>query len=252
MDRQHPTPVEAVIPHSPIPRYYAEESMRRRFVSGLFDSAAGEYEWVNRVMSLGCGQRYRRDALERAGVGAGHTVLDVCMGSGQTSRAAVDLVGPDGQVVGLDASRRMLIEAAKYVDIPMTQGRVEALPFCDGFADFVTMGYALRHVADLRQVFREYRRVLRPGGSVLLIEFAKPRSRVAYQLARLYLGFVVPSLARLRGRRTAEMMRYFWDTIESCVPPAKILEALEAEGLVEAKKGGPLDLFAEYTARKPA
>jgi demethylmenaquinone methyltransferase/2-methoxy-6-polyprenyl-1,4-benzoquinol methylase len=114
------------------------------------------------------------------------------------------------------------------------------------------MGYALRHADDLRLVFREYSRVLKPGGSVLLIEFAKPRSRVGYLAARLYLGTVVPALARIRGRETAKMMRYFWETIESCVPPATILGALEAEGFVDAVKGGPLDLFAEYTARKPA
>ena len=135
MARQQPAPTEPLVPHAPITRYYAEESRRRGFVSGLFDTAAGDYEWINRVMSLGSGQRYRRDALERAGVGAGHTVLDVCMGSGQTSRAAVDLVGPTGRVVGLDASRRMLEEARRYVDIPMTHGRIEALPFPDGIAD---------------------------------------------------------------------------------------------------------------------
>lgn len=252
MAQQEPTAAKTVVPHSPIPRYYSEESKRRGFVSGLFDDGASEYEWVNRVMSLGSGQRYRRDALERAGVGAGHTVLDVCMGSGQTSRAAVELVGPGGRVFGLDASMCMLTEARKYVDIPMTQGRIEALPFPDGFADFVTMGYALRHAADLRQVFREYHRVLKPGGKVLLIEFARPRSKVAYHLTRFYLGVIVPSLARLRGHGAAEMMRYFWDTIEYCVPPATILEALDAEGFVEANKGGPIDLFAEYTARKPA
>jgi demethylmenaquinone methyltransferase/2-methoxy-6-polyprenyl-1,4-benzoquinol methylase len=252
MPQEKPTIAAPVVPHPPIRRYYADESERRGFVSRLFDDAAGEYEWVNRVMSLGSGQRYRRDALVRAGVGAGMTVLDVCMGSGQISRAAVELVGPGGRVFGLDASLPMLVEARKHVDVPMTQGLVEALPFPDGFANFVTMGYALRHVADLRQAFREIRRVLKPGGSVLLVEFAKPRSRVAYHLARLYLGRIVPALARLRGRRSAEMMRYFWDTIEHCVPPATILDALAAENFVDPRKGGQFDLFAEYTARKPA
>jgi demethylmenaquinone methyltransferase/2-methoxy-6-polyprenyl-1,4-benzoquinol methylase len=252
MVQDEPRTETPVVPHPPLPRYYAGVSERREFVSHLFDDGAAEYEWVNRVMSLGSGQKYRRDALARAGVGRGMTVLDVCMGSGQISRAAVALVGPEGRVYGLDASIRMLQEARRYVDVPMAQGRVEALPFPDGFADFVTMGYALRHVTDLRLVFREYRRVLKPGGRILLIEFARPRSRVAYLFAWVYLGTVVPALARLRGRRAAEMMRYFWDTIDRCVPRETILEALTAEGFVGAAKGGQLDLFAEYTARKPS
>lgn len=252
MTHDEPRTGPPVAPHPPLPRYYDRASERRGFVSHLFDDGASEYEWVNRVMSLGSGQKYRRDALARAGVARGMTVLDVCMGSGQISRAAVALVGPEGRVYGLDASIRMLQEARRYVDVPMVQGRVESLPFPDGFADFVTMGYALRHVTDLRLVFREYRRVLKPGGRVLLIEFAKPRSRVAYLFARAYLGTVVPAIARLRGRRAAEMMSYFWDTIDRCVPRETILAALAAEGFLDPTKGGQLDLFAEYTARKPA
>jgi demethylmenaquinone methyltransferase/2-methoxy-6-polyprenyl-1,4-benzoquinol methylase len=251
MDPESPSAPDPLVPHPPIPHAYSSESERRGYVGQLFEDGAAQYEWVNRVMSLGSGQWYRKDALRRAGVEAGATVLDVCMGSGQVSRAAVDLVGPDGRVVGLDASSNMLREARKYVDIPMTAGRVETLPIADGFADFLTMGYALRHVTDLRATFREFSRVLKPGGVVLLIEFARPRSRLGYGLARLYLGGVVPAIARLKGRRARDMMRYFWDTIDGCVPPETILSALAEAGFEQARKSGQIELFAEYTATKP-
>jgi len=179
------------------------------------------------------------------------TVLDVCMGSGQVARAAVELVGTGGKVVGLDASSRMLIEARKYVKIPMLLGVVEALPVADEFADFVTMGYALRHIADLRETFREFLRVLKPGGTLLMIEFSRPRSRVVHAAARLYLGTLVPAIASMKGRRAADMMRYFWNTIESCVPPETILRTLREAGLEDPRKEGPIDLFAEYTAKRP-
>ena len=246
--QQDPPPLR---PHPPIRQFYSSESERRGFVGKLFDDSAVQYEWVNRVMSLGSGQKYRRDALRRAGVGSGMTVLDLCTGSGQVARAAVDLVGTDGKVFGLDASIQMLIEARKYVDSPMSLGLVEELPFADGMADCVTMGYALRHIADLRGTFREFFRVLKPGGTLLMIEFARPRSRVAYAVTRLYLRHIVPTIARLRGRPAADMMSYFWDTIDSCVPPEKILEALREAGFYDAGKGGQLDLFAEYLAHKP-
>lgn len=240
------------VPHPPLPQYYDEESERREFVDDLFDTSAEHYEWINRVMSLGSGTWYRRDALDRAGIGPGMTVLDVCMGSGQVTRAAVDIVGDEGRVVGMDASHQMLIEARKYVDVPLVRGLVESLPFPNDFADAITMGYALRHVADLRATFREYLRVLKPGGRLLLIEFARPSSRVMYYFLRAYLGTVVPAIARFKGRDARRMMRYFWDTIEACVPPEKILDNLGEAGFEEAGKYGQIELFAEYTATKPA
>jgi demethylmenaquinone methyltransferase/2-methoxy-6-polyprenyl-1,4-benzoquinol methylase len=243
---------ESVVPHPPLERYYGDESGRRRFVGNLFDTNAVHYEWITRVMSLGSGSRYRRDALRRAGIGPGMTVLDVCAGSGQVSRVATGLVGGHGTVVALDASMGMLNEARRYVDIPLVSGLVEDLPFTDDFADAITMGYALRHVADLRETFREFRRVLKPGGTLLMIEFARPRSRAMYLLLRAYLGVVVPAIARIKGRHAARMMRYFWDTIESCVAPETILDTLREIGFDEPKKYGQIDLFAEYTGIKPA
>ena len=252
MSDETPRMARPIIPHPPIRRFYASEAERRSFVGRLFDDGAAQYDWINRVMSLGSGQTYRKDALRRAGVSAGATVLDVCMGSGQVTRAAVALVGGEGRVVGLDASPNMLHEARRHVDVPMTVGLVERLPIADAFADFVTMGYALRHVADLRGTFREFRRVLKPGGVVVLIELSRPRSRLGHALARLYLRDVVPAIARFRGRGASDMMRYFWETIEQCVPPAMILDALRDAGLDDPRRAGRLDLFAEYTARKPA
>jgi demethylmenaquinone methyltransferase/2-methoxy-6-polyprenyl-1,4-benzoquinol methylase len=251
MEKKDRDESEPLAPHPPIRRFYASEAERRDFVGSLFDEAASQYEWINRVMSVGSGQRYRRDALRRAGVGPGMTVLDVCMGSGQVARTAVELVGADGRVVGLDASSRMLIEARKYVDIPMLLGVVEALPVADEFADFVTMGYALRHITDLRETFREFLRVLKPGGTLLMIEFSRPRSRIVHAVARLYLGTVVPAIASMKGRRAADMMRYFWNTIDSCVPPETILRTLREAGLEDPRRGGQIDLFAEYTAKRP-
>jgi demethylmenaquinone methyltransferase/2-methoxy-6-polyprenyl-1,4-benzoquinol methylase len=178
-------------------------------------------------------------------------VLDVCVGSGQVAHAAIGIVGATGTVVALDASLGMLLETRKRLAIRSMQGLVEAIPVIDGFADFVTMGYALRHLADLRRAFSEFKRVLRPGGTLLMIEFARPRSRVAYHALKLYLYRIVPAIARLGSREAAIMMRYFWDTIENCVPPQTILDILNEVGFGRAVKGGQSDLLAEYTAQKP-
>jgi len=217
----------------------------------MFDRGSRHYTWINNVMSLGSGVWYRRDALRRAGLKPGMTVLDVCVGTGQVARAAQRVLGEAGGVVALDASLGMLVEARQNTSVPLIQGYVEDIPITSDYADFITMGYALRHVSDFESAFTEFYRVLRPGGTLLLIEFAKPRSRPMYLVLRLYLDYVVPAIARLGGRDATTMMRYFWETIERCVPPESILDALRGVGFVDPRKKGQIDLLAEYTARKP-
>ena len=240
-----------VAPHPPLPEFYQEEDQRQGFVRGMFDRGSRHYTWINNVMSLGSGVWYRRDALRRAGLQPGMTVLDVCVGTGQVARAAQGIVGEAGEVVALDASLGMLVEAKQQVPVPLIQGYVEDVPVTSDYADFITMGYALRHVSDFESAFAEFFRVLRPGGTLLLIEFAKPRFRPTYFLLRIYLNYIVPTIARLRGRDAATMMRYFWETIEHCVPPETILDALRQVGFHDPRKGGQTDVLAEYTARKP-
>jgi len=146
----------------------------RAFVRGLFNDTAPYYDTVNRIFSLGSGGWYRRRCLLRAGLKSGQTVLDVAVGTGLIAEAALRIVGADGDVIGLDLSEAMLAEARRKLDIPLIQGTAEALPLADRSVDFVVMGYALRHIADLQVCFDEFRRVLRPGGTLLLLEVSSP------------------------------------------------------------------------------
>lgn len=238
-------------PHPPLHRYYDRAEDRRAFVSEIFDDTAVHYDWINRVMSLGSGVTYRREALLRAGIGARMRVLDVCSGSCQVARAAEEVVTGDGWVCALDASLGMLRAGRKFVSSPLTQALVENLPVRDASFDAVTMGYALRHVSDLETTFREYLRVLKPGGILLILEFTRPRSRLTYLMTRFYLRRVVPGIARLRGKKAKTLMEYFWDTIDNCVPPETILGALANVGFSDVGRAGQIELFSEYTGRKP-
>lgn len=238
-------------PHPTLHRYYDDESSRRRFVSWLFDETAHQYDWIIRVMSFGSGTWYRGDALRRAGLAPGMRLLDVACGTGPVTLAAAKIVGGAGAVCGLDPSRGMLAQTRTgQPGVPLLQGTAEALPFADGAFDFLSMGYALRHVADLAGTFREYRRVLRPGGRVLVLEMTPPRSRAGKALLKLYLGRIVPQVARLgTGDEDARvLMRYFWDTIENCVPPPVILDALRAAGFANVERGVVFGVFSEYRA----
>src|SRR5687768_18543246 len=96
-------------------------------------------------------------------------VLDIATGTGLVAREALALIGPQGKLVGLDPSAGMLAEAMQ-LDIPLVRAIGEKLPFGDSQFDFVSMGFALRHVADLEGLFSETRRVLKPGGAACILE----------------------------------------------------------------------------------
>ncbi len=254
MSRSNEPPVAGVAPHPPLEKYYHGEPQRRGFVTGLFDRTAPHYDWINRVMSLGLGVRYRRDALRRVGLAPGDRILDVAIGTGLVARAARDILGGGDGVTGIDLSMGMLAEARKNLSITLVQGVAERLPVASACVDFVTMGYALRHVTDFESTFREYLRVLKPGGTLLILEVTRPAAAsAAYRFTRFYLHTVVPLLARFGpgGSDARTLMEYFWDTVDNCVPPATILAALAGSGFTSARQNIEHRVFSEYVATKP-
>jgi demethylmenaquinone methyltransferase/2-methoxy-6-polyprenyl-1,4-benzoquinol methylase len=180
-------------------------------------------------------------------------VLDVAVGTGLVARAAQKVTRNRADVVGLDVSRNMLAETQRAVRIPVIQARAEQLPVANASVDFVTVGYALRHVSDLTVAFDEFLRVLRPGGTLLLLEVARPGGRIMRGLTAWYLGRFVPSLCHWFMPRTssAALMRYFWRTIELCVPPEVIVDELAVTGFVDVACDADLKVFRAYRARKP-
>ena len=186
----------------------------------LFDETAPYYDGLGDWMSLGASAAYRRRILTTAGLAPGMRVLDLAVGTGALARAALDRLGAGGRVVGVDPSRGMLSEARKTPGIEPVRGVAELLPFPDATFDFLSIGYALRHVASLEATFAECHRVLRPGGRLVALEFTRPLTRAGYLVARLYFDRFVPWAARHgRGRERAErLVRYLWVGIERGAP----------------------------------
>jgi demethylmenaquinone methyltransferase / 2-methoxy-6-polyprenyl-1,4-benzoquinol methylase len=236
-------------PHPPLRNYYDDPSRRENFVRNLFDEGAPWYDVAIAFMSFGSGQWYRRDALARNGLKAGDRLLDLATGTGVVGRAAESITR---DIVGADPSIGMLT-SSHGGDFPRVQATSEALPFADASFDFITIGFALRHFADLAVAFNECRRVLRPGGRMLILEITAPESRIARGFLGAYMGVVVPAVvtaATLRPR-VGKMMRYYWATTRDCVRPEAILGALAESGFEDVKRGVSLSIFSEYSARLP-
>jgi demethylmenaquinone methyltransferase/2-methoxy-6-polyprenyl-1,4-benzoquinol methylase len=235
----------------------AEDVPTRRtgphFVRALFNDTAPHYDTVNRIFSLGSGGWYRRRCLLRAGVKPGQRLLDVAIGTGLIAEAARRIVGPAGAVIGLDLSEAMLAEARRKLDIPLIQGLADSLPLADGTIDVIVMGYAIRHIDDLESCFREFRRVLVPGGILLLLEVSSPTRPIYRTTLARYLGRAVPVLSRwvTRQPKVRNLMAYHWETMEHCVAPAVIEATMARAGFAEVVCEGWFDLFRSYAGHRP-
>ena len=238
-------------PHPPLHEFYRHPGEREHFVRDLFDGTAPWYDWAIAFLSFGSGNWYRRQVLTRAGLERGDRVLDIATGTGVIARAAAHIIGEGHSVIGLDPSIGMLIAGREKAKFPNVQARSERLPFRDQTFDFVTIGFALRHFADLEAVFNECARVLRPNGKIVILEITAPQSRIARGLLGAYMGGFVPAAAALvtRRARVGKMLRYYWATTRDCVRPNVILGALQGAGFREPRRNVDIGIFSEYSAQ---
>jgi demethylmenaquinone methyltransferase / 2-methoxy-6-polyprenyl-1,4-benzoquinol methylase len=239
-------------PHPVLPAYYHHYDQRLSFVRTLFDESAPHYDRINRVFSLGSGARYRRQCLVRAGMRPGLRVADIAIGTGSVAQEVLAITKNQNNIVGVDISAAMLEVARSKIGVPLVQGNADQLPFADMSFDFVTMGYALRHVSDLIIALTEFHRVLRPGGTVLLLEIGKPSNTLSRALLAAYLGGLVPLASKwITGSTVAQtLMRYYWDTIANCVSPEVVLDAMRSSGFTEIDCKTDFNFFRSYTARR--
>ena len=133
-------------PHPPLTEYYRGEEDRRTWVGEQFNKTAPDYDRMEAILGLGSGPSYRRRTLQRAGLKPGMKVLDVGMGTGLVARQAASIVGDPTYITGVDPSPGMIHSAKLPAGVKVVEGRAEQLPLPSGGFDFLSMGYALRHI----------------------------------------------------------------------------------------------------------
>jgi demethylmenaquinone methyltransferase / 2-methoxy-6-polyprenyl-1,4-benzoquinol methylase len=175
------------------PTAIASGTLPAEGVRAMFDRIASVYDPMNRVMTAGLDQRWRRITAEAA-VRPGDRVLDGCCGTGDLAVAC--LRAGAGSVVGLDFSPRMIERARrKSAAVAWVEGDLLSLPFDDGAFDAATVGFGIRNVTDLERALRELARVLAAGGRLAILEITQPTGALA-PFYRVWFDRIVPLLGR--------------------------------------------------------
>ena len=178
-----------------------EEVDKASRVRGVFDSVASKYDVMNDLMSVGMHRAWKAYTVMVANVKTGQRVLDIAGGTGDLALAFAPKVGATGQVVHTDINEAMLHEGRNRlldagVSIPTLACDAEHLPFADAYFDVVTVAFGLRNMTHKEAALEEMRRVLKPGGKLLVLEFSK----VAKPLEKIYDWYsfkVLPKLGKL-------------------------------------------------------
>jgi demethylmenaquinone methyltransferase/2-methoxy-6-polyprenyl-1,4-benzoquinol methylase len=204
----------------------------------LFAPLGPTYDRYSSLLSFGQDPRWRRFLVSRIDTGANDTVLDVATGTGMVARELVRRTG--SAVVGIDQSPEMLASArerTRGLPVTLVEGRAESLPFADAEFDALTFTYLLRYVDDPAATLSELARVVKPGGTIAMLEFALPRG-VWRPLWELWVRIGLPLAGRLIspgwhdvGTFLGPSIRGFW----ARWPEPRVLELWRAAGITDVQ-----------------
>ncbi len=205
---------------------------KRAAVQSMFDRIAPRYDRLNRLLSVGFDQQWRRLTLDHASVGPEDRVLDVACGTGDFLELAV---ARGASAVGVDLAAGMLAAGRRRLPgYTFVQGDGAALPVRDGAVTVVTCGFAFRNFVHLPQVMRELARVLEPGGRLAVIDVDRPRTAIVRAAHSAYFDHLVPWVGGLLSDR--EAYAYLPRSTEYLPEPALLCAQLEEAGFERVER----------------
>ncbi len=206
------------------------------YVRELFSALAKRYNVMTDAWTLGLHRVWKRQAMRICALERGERVLDVATGTGDLAFAEAAAVGAQGQVVGVDSCAPMLGVARRRRRgvVDFQEGDAMDLRFPDASFDVVTIGFGLRNVADRGKALREFRRVLRPGGRLVVLDFSTPTSTALKAVHDfLYFG-VMPAVGwAFSWHRDAH--RYTSDSIRTWLSRDELSKAMREAGFLDAR-----------------
>ena len=225
-------------------------------VRGVFDSVAPKYDLMNDLMSGGLQRFWKSFALSQTGLRPGQRALDVAGGTGDLSRGMAAQVGERGLVVLSDINGSMLahgrdrlIDTGLLQGIDYVQANAECLPFADATFDCVTIGFGLRNVTDKPKAIASMRRVLKPGGQLLILEFSHPVAPGLKPVYDAYSFKVLPILGKFVAGDEGSY-RYLAESIRKHPDQETLLAIMQEAGLEQCRyhnlSGGIVALHHGY------
>lgn len=216
----------------------AEKTAR---VRGVFDSVAGKYDIMNDLMSGGLHRLWKRFALSQTGLRPGQSALDVASGTGDLGAGVARQVGREGLAVLTDINQEMLsrgrdrlIDRGLSKQVAFVIANAERLPFPDRSFDCVTIGFGLRNVTDKSAALASMRRVLRPGGRLLVLEFSKPTLEILKPAYDAYSFNILPRLGGIVAGDSASY-RYLAESIRMHPDQPALADMIRAAGFDECR-----------------
>ncbi|MDH3337253.1 MAG: bifunctional demethylmenaquinone methyltransferase/2-methoxy-6-polyprenyl-1,4-benzoquinol methylase UbiE [Gammaproteobacteria bacterium] len=224
-------------------------------VRDVFDSVATRYDLMNDLMSAGMHRIWKRHTIDQAGARPGHIVLDLAGGTGDLALKFARQVGPKGHVVladinaaMLEQGRRRLVDAGVAGNLTIAQVDAQNLPFDDCTFDRIAIAFGLRNVTDKDAALRSMRRVLKPGGKALILEFSQP-VRALKPAYDLYSFKVLPLLGKVVAR-DENSYQYLAESIRMHPDQATLLGMMERAGFERCRyqnlAGGIVALHIGY------
>lgn len=212
-----------------------------RRIADMFDAIAHRYDQLNRMLSVGLDRQWRRRAVEALELPSGARVLDVCTGTADLAMMAARQVSMPRLVVGVDFAGEMLALGQNKLrgtgldkTILLARGDACRLPCLADSVDAVTMGFGIRNVADTSAAVAEIFRVLKPGGSLALLEFGEPTLPAVRFLYLWYFRRVLPRVGRVLSRHS-EAYAYLPASVSAFLAPEALVGLLRRSGFCEVR-----------------
>jgi demethylmenaquinone methyltransferase / 2-methoxy-6-polyprenyl-1,4-benzoquinol methylase len=207
---------------------------RASYIRDMFGRIAGRYNLMNRLMTGGQDQRWRRFVVQQANLPGAGNMLDLATGTGDIAFEALR-AAPDAHIIGADFALPMMYvgrQNSLSKHVKWCAADALHLPFPDNTFDAVTSGYLVRNVIDIEQTLREQLRVLKPGGRIVILDSSPPPRNLLRPFIMIHLKYVIPALGRLiSGREGGDAYRYLPESTQAFKTPQELAEIMQTTGI---------------------
>jgi demethylmenaquinone methyltransferase/2-methoxy-6-polyprenyl-1,4-benzoquinol methylase len=204
------------------------------YVQDMFDRIAGRYNLLNRLMTGGQDQRWRKFVIQKADIPQNGKVLDLATGTGDIAFEALHQQ-PSAEVVGADFALQMMVVGKQHrlgKHVHWAGADALQLPFPTGAFDAVTSGYLVRNVPDIYQTLREQLRVLKAGGRIVILDTSPPPQNLLRPFIMIHLKFIIPLLGRLiSGKDAADAYQYLPASTQAFKNPDELAAIMREVGV---------------------